>query len=241
MRIVLISLPDSTERRDAARKQFGDTGLEFEFFDGINGRTATTPLFDSIDEASYLLNAGRLPSKGEIGCHASHRAVWKYCIDLDEPVIILEDDAKLESNFAAAAKQVETLISDYGFIRLQHLRHHPKKKVCNAGDFELFYCEKYPHGAVGYAVNPAAAKALYEHSSTLTAPADKFIKNFWQHGQPMYCLLPESITPGILNEESTIEGRDKPPSSLALRLKRIGFKLGSAIKRAAFNRAHGPR
>ncbi len=240
MRIVLISLPDSHERRAAATAQFAEAGLPFEFFDGINGSTATTPLFDAIDENLYLLNSGRLPSPGEIGCHASHRAVWEYCVELDEPVIVLEDDAKLEASFFAATNEISKLIDTYGFIRLQHLRDAPKVRVTEAGDFDLYYCKKYPHGAVGYAINPATAKAFVRHSKILTAPADKFIKDFWIHGQPMYCLLPESITPGILNEDSTISGRGKPRNSLSLQIKRVIFKLSSAIRRLLFNLKHQP-
>ena len=231
----MISLPDSIERRAAATEQFATAGLEFEFFDGINGSTATDPLFEEIDHHQYLLNAGRPPSAGEIGCHASHRAVWQYCLELNEPLIVLEDDAKLGTNFSAAVNAADELIGEFNFIRLQPLRDAPKVKVCDSGIFTLYYCKKYPHGAVGYAINPAAASALVAHSRILTAPADKFIKNFWQHGQAMYCLLPDSITPGLLNEDSTIAGREKPKARLGLSLQRSLFKIHCAFSRALFN------
>ena len=240
MRIVIISLPGSTERRAAATKQFATAGLEFEFFDGINGSAATDPLFEEIDHHQYLLNAGRPPSAGEIGCHASHRAVWQYCVELNEPLIVLEDDAKIGENFSAAANAVNELIGEFNFIRLQHLRNAPKTKICDSGIFTLYYCNKYPHGAVGYAINPTAASALVAHSRVLTAPADKFIKNFWQHGQAMYCLLPDSITPGALNEDSTIGGRNKAKIRFGLGLQRSLFKLYCACRRAGFNWRHQP-
>ena len=240
MRIVIISLPDSIERRAAATEQFATAGLEFEFFDGINGSTATDPLFEEIDHHQYLLNAGRPPSAGEIGCHASHRAVWQYCVELNEPLIVLEDDAKLGTNFSAAVNAADELIGEFNFIRLQPLRDAPKVKVCDSGIFTLYYCKKYPHGAVGYAINPAAASALVAHSRILTAPTDKFIKNFWQHGQAMYCLLPDSITPGLLNEDSTIAGRAKPKTGLGLGLQRSLYKICCAFRRASFNWRHQP-
>jgi len=235
MRIVLISLPESLERRGAAETQFRDAGLTFEFFDGINGKTATQPLFAAIDNEAYLLNAGRLPSVGEIGCFASHRAVWEYCIALNEPLIILEDDAKLLDNFAAAVAAVSELIERFGFIRLQHIRNAPRVKVAEQDGLTLYYCRKYPHGAVGYAVNPQAAEKLLASSHTLVAPTDKYIKNFWEHGQPLHCLLPASITPSILNEDSTIAGREKAATSVTLLIKRILFKSRGAIQRLRFN------
>jgi glycosyl transferase family 25 len=240
MRIVLISLPGSIERRAAAIEQFATAGLEFEFFDGINGSTAKDPLFEEVDHHQYLLNAGRPPSAGEIGCHASHRAVWQYCVELNEPLIVLEDDAKIGANFTAAVSAVNGLIGKFSFIRLQNLRDSPKVKVCDSGIFTLYYCKKYPHGATGYAINPTAASALVANSRILTAPADKFIKNFWQHGQAMYCLLPDSITPGLLNENSTIAGREKPKARLGLSLQRSLFKIHCAFRRTLFNWRHQP-
>jgi len=240
MRIVLISLPGSTQRRAEATEQFATAGLEFEFFDGINGSTATDPLFEEIDQHQYLLNAGRPPSAGEVGCHASHRAVWQYCVELNEPLIVLEDDAKLDANFTAAVNAIDELIGEFNFIRLQNLRDAPKVKVCDSGVFTLYYCKKYPHGAVGYAINPTAASALVAHSRVLTAPADKFIKNFWQHGQALYCLLPDSITQGQLGEDSTIAGRQKPKTSIGLSLQRSLYKICCDFRRAAFNWRHQP-
>jgi glycosyl transferase family 25 len=240
MRIVLISLPGSIERRAAAIEQFATAGLEFEFFDGINGSTAKDPLFEEVDHHQYLLNAGRPPSAGEIGCHASHRAVWQYCVELNEPLIVLEDDAKIEANFTAAVNAADELISEFNFIRLEPLGDAPKVKVCGSGIFTLYYCKKYPHDATGYAINPTAARALVTHSRVLTAPADKFIKNFWQHGQALYCLLPDSITPGALSEDSNIEGREKPKARLGLSLQRSLYKISSVFRRAAFNWRHQP-
>jgi glycosyl transferase family 25 len=215
--------------------QFGELGMLFEFFDGINGETATQALLHAIDEEAYLLNTGRLPSTGEIGCFASHRAVWEYCVTLNEPLIILEDDAMLLDNFPAAVNAVSALIERFGFIRLQHIRESPRVKVAEHNGLTLWYCKKYPHGAVAYAVSPEAAKKLLAGSRTVRAPTDKYIKNFWEHGQALYCLLTESVSPGVLNNDSTIAGRDAARTSLALRSKRALFKVNAAIQRALFN------
>jgi glycosyl transferase, family 25 len=238
MRIVLISLPESVDRRRAAEAQFRDADLAFEFYAGINGETANQPLFAAIDNEAYLLNAGRLPSAGEIGCFASHRAVWEYCIRINEPLIILEDDVRLLDNFPAAVTAVSEFIEGCGFIRLQSLRNEPRNLVANSGSFKLYYCKKYPLGAAGYAISPAAARKLLASSTTLSAPADKYIKSVWEHDQPLYCLLPESIDLNEFSSGSTIAGRVRPKAGLMLRINRAIFKLSCAIRRARFNRHH---
>ena len=38
-------------------------------------------------------------TKGEVGCFLSHWYAWKYCVELNEPLIILEDDAVVTDRF----------------------------------------------------------------------------------------------------------------------------------------------
>ncbi len=240
MRVVVISLPASNERRTAISSQFADAELDCEFLDGIDGNTAGSALFESIDTDAYLLNTGRGPSNGEIGCFASHKAAWQRCVDINEPIVVLEDDATLLDNFPQALKTAGLLINDFGFIRLQHLRNYAKAPVKEAGGFTLYYCEKYAHGAVGYAISPAAANHLLRNSYSLTAPVDKFLQNFWQHELPLYCLLPESVEPGPLNAASTIAGRDKPGIDVWLGLRRIVHKMWRSVRTKWFNLQHQP-
>ncbi|MGN8459810.1 glycosyltransferase family 25 protein [Helicobacter pylori] len=52
----------------------------------------------------------------EFGCYLSHYFLWKECVKLDEPVVILEDDVTLESNFMQALE--DCLKSPFDFVRL---------------------------------------------------------------------------------------------------------------------------
>ncbi|GAA6805119.1 hypothetical protein BTM505_04240 [Helicobacter pylori] len=52
----------------------------------------------------------------EFGCYLSHYLLWKECVKTDQPVVILEDDAMLESNFMQALE--DCLKSPFDFVRL---------------------------------------------------------------------------------------------------------------------------
>ena len=39
-------------------------------------------------------------TKGEVGCFLSHWKAWKQCIKLNEPILVLEDDAIVTENFS---------------------------------------------------------------------------------------------------------------------------------------------
>ncbi|MGL2344357.1 glycosyltransferase family 25 protein [Helicobacter pylori] len=52
----------------------------------------------------------------EFGCYLSHYFLWKECVKLNQPVVILEDDVALESNFMQALE--DCLKSPFDFVRL---------------------------------------------------------------------------------------------------------------------------
>ncbi len=52
----------------------------------------------------------------EFGCYLSHYFLWKECVKINQPVVILEDDVALESNFMQALE--DCLKSPFDFVRL---------------------------------------------------------------------------------------------------------------------------
>ncbi|GLP32388.1 glycosyltransferase family 25 protein [Helicobacter pylori] len=52
----------------------------------------------------------------EFGCYLSHYLLWKECVKTNQPVVILEDDVVLESNFMQALE--DCLKSPFDFVRL---------------------------------------------------------------------------------------------------------------------------
>ncbi|GAA7634901.1 hypothetical protein HpMMM46_06860 [Helicobacter pylori] len=52
----------------------------------------------------------------ELGCYLSHYFLWKECVKTNQPVVILEDDTALESNFMQALE--DCLKSPFDFVRL---------------------------------------------------------------------------------------------------------------------------
>ncbi|GAA9183183.1 hypothetical protein Taiwan47_14780 [Helicobacter pylori] len=62
---------------------------------------------------SYVGDGLTLP---EFGCYLSHYLLWKECVKINQPVVILEDDVALESNFMQALE--DCLKSPFDFVRL---------------------------------------------------------------------------------------------------------------------------
>nr|WP_232261075.1 glycosyltransferase family 25 protein [Helicobacter pylori] len=52
----------------------------------------------------------------EFGCYLSHYLLWKECVKTNQPIVILEDDIALESNFMQALE--DCLKSPFDFVKL---------------------------------------------------------------------------------------------------------------------------
>ena len=232
MKIVVISLPDAAERRERAARQLGELGLAFEFFDAMRGEQVMADrYFEHCDEEEWLLNTGHPMSPGEVGCFASHRSMWQKCVELGEPLMIMEDDFQLLPGFAAAVEKVAENISEYGFIRLQSETRAKKQRVAMLGDQTLWRYTKVPHSSMCNSITPEVAQNLIEQTRAIYEPVDVFVKKFWLHGQPIYGITPYTVTESTLSKETYILHREKVPKGMSCSTRRFLRRCGWEMKR----------
>ena len=228
MKVLVISLPESAERRRSASEQLAALGLSFEFIDGINGRTSQDPLLECYQEMEFILNYGRPALPGELGCYASHYLAWQRCKELDEPVLVLEDDFKLLGGFMDALALCRQHINQRGYIRLETTGDKPASTVFTKDGFTLVKYLKAPQGALCYAISPSVAATFISHSETFDYPVDVFVRNFWYHKVPLFGLKPYTATASDIAVDSYIGNRrGHYPKSLATRLHRSARKLAA--------------
>jgi glycosyl transferase family 25 len=237
MRLHVISLERSSARRAALAQRLGALGVSYELFPAVDG-AAGYASFEECDSRQYFLNTGRAPSDAEVGCYASHLRLWQLCAASGEPFVIMEDDAAPLPTFTEAFSVTRRLVSSYGFVRLEYDGPSQPARTCQveqAGPFEVHYFSRYPYGAMCYALTPRVASAFIASSRVLRAPVDQFIKRCWEHGQPLYGLLPYAVREGSHAADSTIRARTKRPLAPGLRARRLVHKLNTSVRRIAFN------
>ncbi|MGQ4538440.1 glycosyltransferase family 25 protein [Dermabacteraceae bacterium P7074] len=95
---VVISLEDSTERRDRFFSSPSATG--FRIFPAFDGRSGEIP--DFFDTEKFFNISGKPPTPGEVGCAASHYMVIRDFASSkgsnSDLILIAEDDAILSKN-----------------------------------------------------------------------------------------------------------------------------------------------
>ncbi|GAA8812327.1 hypothetical protein HpRN110_12390 [Helicobacter pylori] len=128
--VYIISLKES-QRRLGTEKLVLESNEKFkgccvfQIFDAISPKHQDfEKLIQELYDSSSLLKSDWFHSDycyqellpQEFGCYLSHYLLWKECVKLNQPVVILEDDVALESNFMQALE--DCLKSPFDFVRL---------------------------------------------------------------------------------------------------------------------------
>ncbi|MCQ2615776.1 glycosyltransferase family 25 protein [Helicobacter pylori] len=128
--VYIISLKESQRRLDTEKlvlesnEKFKGRCV-FQIFDAISPKHEDFEKFvQELYDAQSMLKSDWFHSDycyqellpQEFGCYLSHYLLWKECVKTNQPIIILEDDIALESNFMQALE--DCLKSPFDFVRL---------------------------------------------------------------------------------------------------------------------------
>ncbi|MGL2645797.1 glycosyltransferase family 25 protein [Helicobacter pylori] len=128
--VYIISLKESQRRLDTEKLVLESNEkfkghCVFQIFDAISPKHQDFEKFvQELYDSSSLLKSDWFHSDycyqellpQEFGCYLSHYLLWKECVKLDQPIVILEDDVALESNLMQALE--DCLKSPFDFVRL---------------------------------------------------------------------------------------------------------------------------
>lgn len=234
MKIFVISLKNSTARREVVEREFRAQSLDFEFIDGVDGRIEKDKLLKHFNENKFVAHRGRTVEPGELGCYASHMLAWEKAVELNEPCVVLEDDFILSKQFINSIKICEQWIENRTFIRLEPWKTKLVYDVESYDDFNLKRFLKVPQCLTGYMISPTCAKAFIKASSEMFLPVDVFIRHSYLHKQAIYGLTPNLLTHGNV-KTSTIGGRKNKIKSLDVKLTKLANRFYSAFYSMFYN------
>ncbi|MBY7668186.1 MULTISPECIES: glycosyltransferase family 25 protein [Vibrio] len=240
MKIYVISLKKSLERRASIEQQMANYCIDFEFFDAIDGRCESPhPLFANYDYTKRLwFTGGKMPMKGELGCYASHYLLWKKSIELNEPIIILEDDAELLPCFVDFIDLIKIKVQEYGFLRLEKAYERSelflKEKMPN---YEIYFLSNNFGGARAYALSTVAAQKLIEGSQYWSMPVDNYMGSLYLHQMPSFLFSP-SMVENPQKFETTFQNEKQTKAPLYRKPTRELYSLYRKLKMALANNAY---
>lgn len=129
-------------------------GWNVEYFEGIDGTKTSLCDYGIRSNKQFKKGAKYLEKPGVVGCFLSHYMLWKKCIELNEPICILEHDVTIRDVFPKLS-----------FNDVIKLTTGPKAKHIYVGNWY--------EGAMAYCVTPAGATKLLDFTLLEGAmPAD---------------------------------------------------------------------
>ena len=168
MKTVVINLSYRTDRL----KTFNENNsIEYELYQAVDGKSIS---YGRLKEQGYDVNhnwtdplLGTTLTKGEVGCFLSHWQIWNKCIEKNEPIIVLEDDAILTDRFNM--EEIESL--PYDFVYLGYKEMGEKIKID-----DTFSKPVYPYWTLAYMIRPEAARVLVNNEAKRNIlPVDEYL------------------------------------------------------------------
>jgi glycosyl transferase family 25 len=236
LKTFVINLTGSDERWETTSKRLTELKVPFERFEAVDGRVAPHPLFERHDDKLRQKYRGRALSGGELGCFASHFLLWQKCVELDQPIIIMEDDLLISDSFCEAIDVAEKQIDDLQLLRLYGLlfKKRPYKKIGRFDGFDLMEHVIGPSGAQCYVLSPLAAKTFIQHADVWYMAVDDYMDRYWSHGINCYSLMPFPID--LADVETQMNRPKKATRPLKVKLIKGGYSLLESFRRTWYRR-----
>jgi glycosyl transferase family 25 len=227
LKIFVISLQRSLDRRKQVEKEMQKISLPWSFLDAIDGSALTsTPVEYKPAKVKRLQGYELTPN--EIGCYLSHKEAWKRCEHENVPTLVLEDDFVLAPNFENVLSTILEADDCWNFLRLQGLYEISYKTLVEKSDVTFVRNEGDAVGATAYLLKPEVARKLIKYSSDIYEPVDHFLEHHQKHGLEFLAIRPYPIditraksTIADRSERSPVKGLRKRWRSLARTVDRV--------------------
>jgi glycosyl transferase family 25 len=211
--VYVISLPQQARRRQLMDLQLAALPEVFrvEFVEAVDGIMLSEYARTKDYEPAHSLKvAGRELTQRELGCAMSHRLVYRYMVERNEPIgVVLEDDAGVARWFPEIVKALsERLDKDERRIVLLTDSFVPSLwKSPLWGNYKMVRTQ-WAQSAFGYVVTQAAARALVRAQTPIRWAADWWAEIEGSGILETRGVLPPCVFPCLLDRDTSIgEGR----------------------------------
>lgn len=245
--IFIISLEHALERQTAIDEQFkAFPELSYQFFPAVNGKAQPNhPLFAHYCDTKRIKLRAKSLSNSQLGCFASHYLLWQKCVELNQPIIVLEDDAEIQPHFASVYRDLIEKEHAFEFLWL----NAPPQKFKQAGkhiaNLSNSHCQVQYFtlgfsgiwmGTFGYFITPQAAQKLLQHNETWLYEVDTAMARYWENKIAPLALTPACVSTDFENE-SHIEFI-KTKISLMAKIKREIHRFSDQIHKFIYDLKH---
>ena len=242
IKIYIINLEKSKERRDFISNQFDNLPqkIDYQFFKAVYGKEEPNhPLFSKYNEKKRFARKGHYMSLSQLGCFASHYLLWQKCIELNQGIIVLEDDAIIYSNFPDVLNFIESNENTFEFFWLSPpapARRNQKGKVVYSS--EKLQVARYKKGwgnATGYFINPNAARKLLDYCNEWILDVDIMMERYWENKLDHLAIIPACVEPDFSKESNIPVDKQQGKRSLKTKILREIYKTKDNVNKFIYD------
>ncbi len=230
MKIFVINLLRSVERRKHITEQLEKLHLEYEIFNAVDGTELTDDfLKNNVDIDAFMKRPGSIRGrKGIIGCALSHKEIYKKIIqDGIQRALIIEDDIIFNKDIVPILNKLDSIKDSIEDKELILLYTSSIKDSVTLSNFNKRYLTReyyllYPINieniwmAAAYSISLNSAKAFLDEYPQVSRVADVWGAQY-EKGifSTIRCVAPSPVSHGILESEintgnpSTLKARTK--------------------------------
>ena len=210
IRKFVINLAKSKDRRAYISSHFKELGIDFEFFDAVDGRGLSEGYIESVCDLKKAVKTWKPLTRGEIGCSLSHIGVYEKMIDESiSEAIIFEDDVVVGSDFkkiienrhAWMTKGADLILLGHrspGMLRVQ--KTIPIDEIHSVG--KMYFIAGGTHG---YYITKRGAEKILKKNKPILKPIDDVTGDAVFGKHKLYAIFPP-VAGFLLEEKSTIAG-----------------------------------
>lgn len=170
MKIFVINLKRSTERRTAIEKQLIELGLDYKIIEAIDGSELS-----SVDLARDTKQLNYAFKCGEIGCALSHIKIYNQMVNEQiKSALILEDDININPCLEDIIHNLHIPSVKPTVILLSRVNKYFKKPIATVTNNYTLHKTQHATTTHSYVLNIQAAKALIKNLYPVWMVADKW-------------------------------------------------------------------
>jgi glycosyl transferase family 25 len=210
MRVFVINLARSTDRKQYMQQQFEKLGIPFEFIKAVDADNLSDEVIEQMQDPAHAEFLTSVMRKGSYACLLSHHSIFKKMVDEKIPyAAIFEDDAELSSDFKTVLTCVKQQLCTNEIVLFYSHNNYQEtifstQQAVPVGTRQLVYTmDVWSHStAAGYIVTLAAAKQLLTINSNVQLPFDSW-GSYFDKGyiNSLRCVIPFPVTPGKFESE----------------------------------------
>ena len=202
MKIVVINLKRSVERRERVVSDLQALGLDFELRRAVDGRNIP-PVYENLIDRAGSRRDGRPIRMGSIANWLSQRQAFQEMVENGPEIMaVLEDDVEFSPEFPAVLEALENTDEPFGIVFLHHGPKRPFVSHAQLDTGHLLGWVRWSHfGSQGYVITRQAARRFLEKNALVRTGVDRALARYWHHGLATYCLRP-----AVVHQRQEFEG-----------------------------------